>query len=63
MKGTYKHYKGGIYEVIGIGKHTETEEEFVFYKDSQDNLWARPIDMFKGTVEVNDKVVKRFEKV
>ena len=30
--GLYKHYKGNMYEVIGIAKHSETLEEMVVYK-------------------------------
>jgi hypothetical protein len=29
--GVYKHYKGGLYQVLGIGQHTETEELLVVY--------------------------------
>ncbi len=25
--GLYKHQKGGVYRLIGIGRHTETEEK------------------------------------
>ncbi len=63
MKGTYKHYKGGIYEVIGVGKHTETGDSLVFYKDKEENLWARPTEMFKGTLEWEGKIVERFQKL
>lgn len=63
MKGTYKHYKGGIYEVIGLGKHTETGESLVFYKDNEDNFWARPTEMFKGTIVVNGEIKQRFERI
>ncbi|NOY14911.1 MAG: DUF1653 domain-containing protein [bacterium] len=68
--GTYRHYKGKLYEVIGIAKHSETFEEFVVYKALYKSkkfgdyaLWIRPKDMFFEEVEVNGKKVKRFEKV
>jgi len=30
--GRYRHYKGNDYEVIGVAKHSETEEMFVVYR-------------------------------
>lgn len=68
-KGIYKHYKGKNYEVIGVARHTETEEVMVIYKalyDSEfgkDALWARPLKMFQEDVVVDGKMVKRFEYV
>lgn len=66
--GKYKHYKGGMYEVIGVGRHSETLEELVFYKalyDSEEfgneSLWARPKEMFLELVEFQGKKVPRFE--
>ena len=48
--GIYRHYKGGLYRVTGIVKHTETEEVLVTYRAvmySHDlTTWARPIGMF-----------------
>jgi hypothetical protein len=29
--GIYKHYKGGYYQVLGIGQHSETDELMVVY--------------------------------
>jgi hypothetical protein len=29
LAGVYRHFKGGIYEAIGIARHSETEEELV----------------------------------
>lgn len=63
MKGIYKHYKGGIYSVIGEGIHTETNEVLVFYTDENGDFWARPTEMFKSTIEVDGKVVNRFDKI
>ncbi len=65
--GLYKHYKGNIYEVIGIAKHTETLEEMVVYKATYqregENLWVRPLKMFLETVIIEGLEKKRFEKI
>lgn len=29
--GLYRHHKGGLYQLIGIGEHTETGEKMVVY--------------------------------
>ena len=31
--GKYKHYKGNLYNVIGIGKHSETLEDMIVYAE------------------------------
>ncbi|MBJ3805114.1 DUF1653 domain-containing protein [Bacillus subtilis] len=59
----FKHYKGGIYKVIGEAIHTETEEKLVTYEDHDGVLWARPKDMFLGKVVVDGKEIKRFKKL
>lgn len=65
--GLYKHYKGNIYEVIGIAKHSETLEEMVVYKATYqkegENLWIRPLKMFSETVVIDGVEKRRFEKV
>jgi hypothetical protein len=65
--GLYKHYKGNIYEVIGVAKHSETIEEMVVYKATYQaegqNLWVRPLKLFLETIIVNGQSVKRFEKI
>lgn len=60
--GIYRHHKGGLYRVIGIVKHTETQEVLVAYRPlSGHNMttWVRPIAMFCGTVDGKP----RFEEV
>lgn len=61
--GRYRHYKGNDYLVIGVARHSETEEEMVVYSADygQFGLWVRPKEMFQEKVEVDGHVVPRFQ--
>lgn len=63
----YRHYRNQkLYRVIGVGKHSETEEELVFYECLYDNvtkLWARPLAMWNEPVEHEGQMVPRFQWV
>jgi hypothetical protein len=68
--GKYKHYKGKLYEVIGVAHHSETLEKLVIYKAlykiegfGKNSFWVRPLDMFLEEVEVNGKSQPRFQFV
>ena len=65
--GLYKHYKGNVYEVVGLAKNSETLEELVVYKATYqkdgENLWVRPLAMFVETIVVDGNNVKRFTKI
>lgn len=63
--GRYRHYKGKEYEVIGIARHSETEEELVVYRTLYGNfdLWVRPLTMFTETVTVDGVLMPRFAYV
>ncbi len=65
VPGIYRHYKGKEYEVIGVAKHSETEEEFIVYRTLYGNfdLWIRPKAMFLETVMVNGVQIARFEYI
>ena len=65
IPGRYRHYKGNEYEVIGVARHSETEEPLVVYRAlyGEHGLWVRPLAMFTGTVEVNGLSLPRFEWV
>lgn len=58
--GLYRHFKGHVYKVIGVAKHSETLEELVVYGKGKD-LWVRPKKMFMEKVTVNGKKVPRFK--
>jgi len=61
--GRYRHYKGKEYEVIGLARHSETEDEFVVYRTlyGDFDLWVRPKAMFLERVLVNGEEVPRFQ--
>jgi hypothetical protein len=58
--GTYRHFKGSLYEVIGVARHSETEEELVVYRNSRGDLWVRPKAMFLENVTRDGREVPRF---
>lgn len=50
----YKHFKGNVYKIIAIGKHSETEEEMVVYQSTEKgDIWVRPISMWNEVVDKN----------
>ena len=63
--GLYRHYKGGLYEVIDTARHSETLEPMTVYRAlyGEQGLWVRPAAMFAETVEVDGTVRPRFEKI
>ncbi len=65
----YRHFKGNIYEVVAIAHHTETMEELVIYRNTEDKnqVYARPLKMFMEPVDrdkyPDTEAEYRFEKV
>ncbi len=51
--GRYRHYKGGLYEVIGTARHSETLEPMTIYRAlyGEQGLWVRPAGMFAERVD------------
>ena len=60
--GRYRHFKGNEYEVIGVAKHSETEEPMVIYvpQYGEGGYWVRPLEMFTETIERNGETMQRF---
>ena len=60
--GRYRHFKGKEYEVLGVARHSETEEERGGYRALYGDvgLWVRPVSMWNETVERDGKTFRRF---
>lgn len=60
--GRYRHFKGKEYEVLGVARHSETQEELVVYRAlyGDFSLWVRPARMWNETVERDGKTFRRF---
>lgn len=61
--GIYQHYKGPKYEVLGLARHSETEEWLVCYRAlyGDHGYWVRPYSMFIEKVKSSDgQLIDRF---
>ena len=56
---TYRHYKGNIYKIVALAKHSETLEDMIVYTSSDNSkTWVRPYSMWNE--KVDDKGTLRF---
>ena len=60
--GRWRHYKGGLYEVLGVARHSETQEPLVVYRplDNDSGWWVRPHAMFIEEGEFEGRRQPRF---
>ena len=57
----YQHYKGGLYKVLFLSKHTETNEILVNYQSIQfGSYYSRPLSVWNSS---NDKANQRFKEI
>jgi hypothetical protein len=63
--GRYRHYKGGMYDVVGTVRHSETCEPMTLYRAlyGENGLWVRPAAMFLETVVIEGVTEPRFARV
>ena len=63
--GKYRHFKGNLYEVIGVARHSETQEEMVVYRAlyGECGLWVRPAAMWAETVDRDSYHGPRFQYI
>ena len=66
--GTYQHYKGNLYKVINVAKHSETLEDLVIYVGLYEpqadvnyaSIRARPKEMFLEEITKDGQTFPRF---
>lgn len=60
--GIYRHFKGNRYELLGVARHSETQEPMVVYRAlyGEHGLWVRPAAMWTQTVERDGYCGPRF---
>ena len=65
IPGLYRHYKGGLYRLVGIARHSETLEDMVVYQAlyGEHGLWVRPLGMWEEQVTVNGVAQPRFTRL
>jgi cyclomaltodextrinase / maltogenic alpha-amylase / neopullulanase len=61
--GIYRHFKGNLYEVQAVARHSETQEDYVVYRAlyGEGGLWVRPAAMFAERIERDGRTIDRFE--
>ena len=65
MEQYYRHFKGNIYKVLHVAKHSETLEDIVVYQAmyGEKGIWVRPKKMFEEVIERDGKTFRRFSPI
>lgn len=60
--GVYRHFKGNLYRLIAVARHSETLEEMVVYQAlyGDGGFWVRPAAMWDEPVEKDGYSGPRF---
>jgi len=59
----YRHYKGGLYDLVCMATLEADLSEMVVYRAADGSIWTRPKDVFFQLVEVDGQLVPRFAPV
>ena len=63
--GLYRHFKGNLYKLLYVAKHSETQEEMVVYQAlyGEMGIWVRPAAMWNEHIERDGYCGPRFYPV
>jgi len=63
--GVYRHFKGGLYEVLGVASDADSPEQFVVYRALYGNhsLFIRRARAFFEVVTTGTDLLPRFSRV
>lgn len=65
----YRHFKGNVYQIITIARHSETNMKMVVYQQlyAPYEVYVRPLDMFMSKIDTkkypNERQIYRFERL
>ena len=59
----YRHYKGGLYELICEATLEADLTPMIIYRAADGSVWARPKAVFFELIEVDGLLVPRFAPV
>ena len=59
MEKYYRHFKGNVYRVLHIAKHSDTLEDMFVYQAmyGERGIWVRPLSMFEEVIERDGKTI------
>ena len=65
MEEYYRHFKGNVYRVLHIAKHSETLEDMIVYQAMYGDrgIWVRPKAIFDEIIEREGKTFRRFSPI
>lgn len=64
-RGVYRHFKGNLYQLLDVARHSETGEKLVIYRAlyGERGLWVRPAAMWDEVIERDGQQYRRFTYV
>ena len=59
----YKHYKGGIYELVCEATLESDLTAMIVYRADDGSIWTRPKDVFFQWIDVDGIMTQRFAPI